>query len=155
MLSSSIDDKGDIDKVINRFIKKLNGCIATNFDKRRINKDKDNKEDDLYSRMRLLKNKNDDKSITELNEVIKAIAETADTNFQNIKDELNKMKLDERKLDSRQLWKLKNFFSPKFQDPRSAMEDAHGNLLTSHKATQKRALEVYEERLKGKKWSLT
>ena len=56
MLSSSIDDKGDIDQVINRFIKKLNGCIATNFDKRRINKDKDNKEDDLYSRMRLLKN---------------------------------------------------------------------------------------------------
>ena len=41
MLSSSIDDKGDIDQVINRFIKKLNGCIATSFDKRRINKDKD------------------------------------------------------------------------------------------------------------------
>ena len=33
MLSSCINDKGDINEVINRFIKKLNGCIATNFEK--------------------------------------------------------------------------------------------------------------------------
>ena len=40
MLSSCIDDKGDINEVIKRFIKKLNGCIATNFGKRRVNKNK-------------------------------------------------------------------------------------------------------------------
>ena len=55
MLSSTIYDKGDIDKVIERFLKKLNGCIAANFNKRRVKADKMHKEDNLYDKMRKLK----------------------------------------------------------------------------------------------------
>ena len=149
MLSSCINDKGDINEVINRFIKKLNGCIATNFDKRRVNKDKNIKDDNLYEQMRNLKDKNDEESIAKLAKVVEAIADAAENNFNKIKDELSKIKPDEGKLSQRELWKLKKKLCPKSRDPASAMNDANGNLLTSENAIQKRALEVYSERLKG------
>ena len=48
MLSSCIDDKSDINEVCNRFMKKLHCCIATNFERRRVNKEKYQKEDTFY-----------------------------------------------------------------------------------------------------------
>ena len=36
MIATPIEDKGDIDKVIERFLKKLNECISESFDKRRV-----------------------------------------------------------------------------------------------------------------------
>ena len=75
MLSSCIDDKSDINEVCNRFMKKLNGCIATNFERRRVNKEKDHKEDTLFERMKSLKNRKDDESVNELAKVVEAIAE--------------------------------------------------------------------------------
>ena len=149
MLSSCINDKGDIKEVINRFIKKLNGCIATNFEKRRVNKDKNMKEDNLYEQMRVLKNKTDEESTAKLAKVVEDIAKLAEKNFKMVKDELSKIKPDEGKLSQRELWKLKKKLCPKSRDPQSAMNDFNGNLLTSDKAIQKRALEVYNERLKG------
>ena len=149
ILSSCISDKGDINEVINRFIKKLDGCIATNFEKRRVNKDKNIKDDNLYEQMRVLKDKTDKDSIAQLAKVVDAIAELAENNFKRVKDELSKIKPDEGKLSQRELWKLKKKLCPKSIDPQCAMNDANGNLLTSDKAIQKRALEVYNERLKG------
>ena len=57
MLSTSINEEGDIDQVINKFMKKLNGCIAVNFKKVRINAGKSIKDDDLFTKMRKLKEK--------------------------------------------------------------------------------------------------
>ena len=149
ILSSCISEKGDINEVINRFIKKLDGCIATNFEKRRVNKDKNMKEDNLYEQMKVLKNKTDEESTAKLAKVVEAIAKLAEKNFKMFKDELSKIKPDEGKLSQRELWKLKKKLCPKSRDPQSAMNDSNGNLLTSDKAIQKRALEVYNERLKG------
>jgi hypothetical protein len=81
ILTSTIDDKGDIDKVIERFLKKLNGCIALTFDKRRVKSDRRRCEDDLYDKRRKLKNKSDAESVLELNNITEAIAEAADKNF--------------------------------------------------------------------------
>ena len=63
--------------------------------------------------------------------------------------ELNKIDPNIKGIDSKQLWKFKKKMCPKSQDAPSAMMDKSGNLLTSNKALQKRALEVYAERLAG------
>ena len=52
-------------------------------------------------------------------------------------------------ISAKQLWKLKRKMRPKSQDAQSAILDKSGNLLTSDKSLQKRALEVFEEGLKG------
>ena len=99
--------------------------------------------------MRILRNKKDEESIAKLAKVVEAIADATENNFNKIKDELSKIKPDEGKLSQRELWKLKKKLCPKSRDPASAMNDANGNVLTSDNAIQKRALEVYNERLKG------
>ena len=40
MLSSTVDEEDNINRVIERFMKKVDGCIALNFKKNRINKKK-------------------------------------------------------------------------------------------------------------------
>ena len=113
MLSSTVNDKGDIDKVFDRFIKKLEGCIATNFQKQRVKKINNHIEDNLYEKMRCLKGKDDPESIAEMAKVVETIAEAANNNVKLIKHELSKMKTDESKLDARQVWKLKKKFCPR------------------------------------------
>lgn len=114
MLTSTIEDKGDIDKVIGRFIKKLNGCIASSFDKKRVKADKRQHKENLYDKRRKLKNKTE------------AIAEASDKNFDKLKEELNKLKTDEGKINSKQLWKFKKAFCPKVKDAPCAMNDKSG-----------------------------
>ena len=149
MLSSTIDEQGDINKVIKRFMKKLEGFIAVNFRKRRVKSDKTNKDDSLYDRMRTLKNKDDKESKEELVQVMEAIGAASEENFLKLKDELNKIKPDGGKLDKRQIWKLKKKLCPNLRDPPCAMNDGHGNLITSEKSLREKALEVYTDRLKG------
>ena len=149
MLSSTIDEDGDINKVTKRFLKKIDGCIAACFNKIRISKKKDQHEDDLYEKRRRLKLKSDDESKTEMKRVEKEIAERADQNYQKIKDELEKINPNGEGINAKQLWKLKRKMCPRSQDAPSAMFDRKGNLLTSDQALQNRALEVFEERLRG------
>ena len=149
MLSTSINEEGDNDQVINKFIKKLNGCIAVNFKKVRINAGKSIKDDDLFTKMRKLKEKTDPASKEELNKVIEAIANEANNNFSKLKEELTKLKPLDGKIDSKQLWKLKKRLCPRLASAPSVMKDASGNLITSEKALKKRALEVYSKRLEG------
>ena len=150
MLSSTIDAGGDIDQVTERLVKKINGCISMNFNKTR-NKPttKDETVDELYNKMKSLKDKDDVKSRTELKEVIEALAKIAEKNYEHIKSEIGKVKQVEGKINSNELWKLKKRLCPKSRDPHCAMLDANGNLLTSDKAIQDRALEVYSERLEA------
>ena len=149
MLSSTIDDKGDIDRVIERFLKKLNGCIAANFNKRRVKADKMHKEDNLYDKMRKLKGMTDTESKAELSKVVEAIAVANNSNFNKLKEELDKLKNSEGKINSKQLWKLKKSLCPNTKDAPCAMKDKSGNLITSEKALHNRALEVYSDRLEG------
>ena len=146
---SSIFDKGDdnIDNLTDRLLKKINGCVAASFKKRRVVVNKNTKVETLYDRMRALKGKEDSRSKTELDEVMKKIADNAENNFKKLKKELDGIKADSGKLDKNKLWKLRKKMCPKIRDPPTAMMDRRGNVLTSEKAISERAIEVYEERL--------
>ena len=120
-----------------------------NFKKRRVGIKKHDEKDSLYSRMRVLKGKEDDESKTELEAVVKAIADIAETNFNKLKQHLNKMKADDGAVIAHEMWKLRKKMCPKNRDPPTVMSDKNGNLLTSDKAIQDRALEAYSERLEN------
>ena len=153
MLSSIFDSNDDIDALTKRLVKKINGCIAMNFSKRRMGTKEDTtNNNDLFSRMSSLKGKNDDESKAELKEVTDTLAERGEQNFNKLKEELAKLK-SKCGLDAKQLWKLKKRLCPKTRDPPTAMLDKYDNLLTSDSAIQNRALEVFTERLDNNKIS--
>ena len=62
----------------------------------------------------------------------------------NVIEELAKIK-DQTKLDSHKYWKVKKKLCPRTIDPPSVMLDSYENLLTTDKAIEDRALEVYLE----------
>ena len=105
MLTNTVDADGEINQVIKRFMKKLNGCIANNFKRIRVNKHNNKHDDSLYNKRRNLKNKEDAESKEELNKVNKAIAENQAANFESLKKDLDKIKNVKGKIDSKQLWK--------------------------------------------------
>jgi hemerythrin superfamily protein len=78
MLSSIFDSSDDINILAKSFLKKLDGCIAINFKKIRVSHTKESDEDKLYKKMRELKDKEDNKSKTELDNIIKDIAKISE-----------------------------------------------------------------------------
>ena len=62
---------------------------------------KNTKIETLYDRMRALKGKEDSRSKTELDEVMKKIADNAENNFKKLKKELDGIKADSGKLDKK------------------------------------------------------
>ena len=52
-------------------------------------------------------------------------------------------------ISEKQLWKLRKKMCPNNRDPPSAMFDKHGNLVTSDRSIESRALEAYTERLEN------
>jgi hypothetical protein len=152
MLSSIFDNHNDdINILTDRLVKKINGSIAINFKKRRVNLKKHDEMDSLYNRMRVLKAKEDDDGKKELKAVVKAIADIAETNFNKLKHHLDQMKPDDGPIKPNEMWRLRKKMCPKNRDPPTAMEDKNGNLLTADKAIQDRALEAYSERLENNK----
>ena len=81
MLSSIFDSKDDLNILTLRFIKKLDGCIKMNFRKVRVNNHKETDEEKLYKKLRVLKERNDEESQEAIEEVVKAIAEVAETKY--------------------------------------------------------------------------
>ena len=73
ILSTVFDSDGDIDILTKRFLKKLDGCIATNFKKIRMTKKKENKVDKLYATLHELKKKDDNENKEEINKVLEDI----------------------------------------------------------------------------------
>ena len=132
-------------------MKKINGCVAVSFKKRRVCLNKKEDKYSPYDRLRELKGKDDEESKTELAKVIQTIAENAEENFNKLKSELEAIKDDSGKLDAHKLWKLRKKMCPNNRDPPTAMLDKQGNLLTSDESITNRALEVYSERLANNK----
>ena len=122
-----------------------------NFKKRRVSIKNDYESDKLFNRMRFLKGKVDDKSNKDFEAVVKAIAENAETNFNKLKQQLDKIKPDDGVVNAHEMWKLRKKMCPRNSDPPTAMINKNGNLLTSDKAIQSRALEAYSERLDNNK----
>ena len=104
---------------------------------------------ELFDKMRSLKGKDDPKNKKELEKVKAEIAEASKRNLEIIKEEISKMKPNKGGMDHNKIWKLKKRLCPNSRDPPSAMLDSKGNLLTSNKAIEERALEVFSERLEG------
>ena len=73
----------------------------------------------------------------------------AKKNFEIVKAEVKNMKPNENGMTSKKLWKLKKKLCPNSRPPPTAMLDSRGNLLTADQAIEERALEVFEDRLKG------
>ena len=149
MLSSVFDTKEeDINIMTNRFLKKLNGCIALNFKKIRF-KHKEDKLEKLHERLRSVKNKTDTNSIEEQEDVLNEIVNQSKSNFQKLKEEVEKSKSKEGGMNAKAIWKLKKILCPRSKDPPTAILDSYGNLLTENKAIENRALEVYSKILEG------
>ena len=147
MLSSVFDSKDDLEILAKRFIKKLDGCIKNTFKRVRVNKYKESEEEKLYKKMRLLKESDGEDNKEAINEVVEAIAKVAETKYKQVIEELNHMKPEEGRIDAQKFWKMKKKLFPKSRDPPSAMLDKDGNMLTTDAAIEKRALEVYSQRL--------
>ena len=147
MLSSVLDGEGDVTQLTNRLLKKINGCIAMNFKKQRVNRSKPMKTNHLYNRMRELKGKEDDQSKDELKKVIDEIADEEETKYEQVKDALKDIKTGDRGLNSKEVWKLKKKLFPKSHEPPSVMKDEKGNLLTSDKAILDLGLKTFAKRL--------
>ena len=102
MLSDTVDESANINTVIKRFMTKLDGCIAVNFKKRRVNiKPKPNDSENLYDKMRHLKTQDDPTSKIELDKVKEAIANIEVNNFNKLKEEKGKLKTHQDKIDSK------------------------------------------------------
>ena len=148
MLSSIFDSEDDINILVKRFIKKVDGCIKTNFRKVRTNKVKLNQLEKLYIKMNELKQKEDDESKAELDEVTKAIGLEEEKKYTLLMSELNKLEPDKvGRIDAQQFWKINKKLFPRSRDPPVAILSKHGNLVTADKAIETRVLEVYTERL--------
>jgi hypothetical protein len=119
------------------------------FKKVRISASKETEEEKLYNKLRILKAKDDDISKEAAEAVIKDIAKAAEAKYTKVMEELTKMKPDEGKIDSQRFWKIKKKIFPKSKEPPSVMLDKCGNMLTTEKAIESRAVEAYTERLKA------
>ena len=104
MLSTVFDAADeDINVLTNRFLKKLDGCIATNFRKIRITKSKEDKSVELFSRLHELNDKDDTKSKQEKARVIEDIARVASENLEKIQDEISKIKPNEGGMNEKKI----------------------------------------------------
>ena len=151
ILSGIFNNNDDPESVTKVLIKKINGCIAANFKKRRVNNKFEVQNKELYDKLRDLKGKKDVKSIEELEKVKEAIVESNEKNAKIVREEISGTKPNEGGLNPNKMWKLKKRLCPRAMDPPSAMLDKEGNLLTSDDAIKERALEVYAERLEANK----
>ena len=146
MLSSVLDSDENINIITKRLIKKINGCIAMNFKKVRINHGKKSPKEKLYEKVSKMKANN--MSRNKIEEVMEEIAAIEERQYEKVSLELAKTK-DGAKLDPQKFWKIRKQICPKSKDPPSAMLDGKGNILTNNKSIEDRAIEVYTKRLEG------
>ena len=118
MLSSIFTSGDDINKLVNRFIKKIYGCIKINFRKVRTTKAKESKLDNLYTKMDVLKQRDDDKSKEDIAKVIEAITQEEENKYLLLMSELNKLNPDvEGKMYAQKFWNINKNIFPRSRKP--------------------------------------
>ena len=80
MISSIFDQDDDFENLTEKFIKKLKGCIAQNFQKIRINGTRKTKSDILYKKLRDIKDKDDEASMSDRKQIEDEIADITEEN---------------------------------------------------------------------------
>ena len=145
------DKINDIESIMKKFLKKIEGCLHQSFSKVRV-KNKENTElDNLYNQRRILRTKTDNDSKKKLEKIEEELADKfAEENYKIIKEEIKDMECDEGGINAGKLWKLKKKLSPRTQDVPTAMLDQHGNLVTSETGIKKIAIDHYTKVLKNR-----
>ena len=143
MLSSVLNSEEDINVLTCQLIKKIDGCSAMTLKKVRITHNKIGKLEKLQEKMRKLKGANKPEELENVEEQKEAYEQTK---YEQVMEELAKTK-DNEKLDQLKFWRLKKKICPKSTDPPSVMLHKTGNLLTTNKAIENRAVEVFRDRL--------
>ena len=153
-LSSVFDEEGDVNKLTEKFLRRLNKTINKCFRKIRIKDQEkvDNVKEDLFNKWRELKKKSDAKSKAELEEVENELAEKyAKENYDKIKEKTGDFDCDVGGMSSGRLWNLKKEMFPKSREPPTAMKDPiTGNLLTTSDKINDAAVNVYTDRLRNR-----
>ena len=124
--------KKPIDIVTNEFLKRLKGFIHKCFKKVKII-DQPNKElEELYNKRRILRNRHDEASKIELDEVdLELSSKYSDSMYTKILSEVQGLEdAEDGGFNAGKLWKLKKKLSPKTNEPPSAMENSPGKLIT-------------------------
>ena len=140
--------ESEVDVLTKRLMKKIDGAIAKNFRKNRVNQKQDEEEIKLFDRRRDLKDKMDEESINELKDTNEKLANKAAENFIKLQKEICDAKENGTKINAQKIWKMKKKLCPRARDPAAAIIDGKGNLFTNDHAIQERAIEVYTNRLK-------
>ena len=105
----------------------------------------------LFDKRNKLRSKEDKSSCKELLEVEEQLAEKcAESNYLKIKKELKDIESDNEGFNMGKLWKLRKKLSPFQKDPKTALLDPNGNLITSAKNLEKHTPNHYKNVLSNR-----
>ena len=135
-----------IEVVVNKFVKRLKGFIHKCFKKIKIKETNDKKLEEMYNQRRLLRNKTDEVSVAQLEEVNDKLASLySDKMTKTILNEIKDItKSDEGGLSNGKMWKLKKKLMPRSQEPPTAMKNKEGKLLTGKEEILTEAVNHYK-----------
>ena len=131
-LTKIVNMNKPIEVITNKFIKRLKGFVHECFKKVKIVDKPDEKLEDMYHKRRVLRNKTDEKSKEELENLDEKLAEMySEKMVKTILSEVKGMsKSEEGGVNTGKLWKLKKKLMPRNHEPPTAMINKDGELLT-------------------------
>ena len=150
-MSTIFDEEEDLNAATYAFLNTLEDNIKKCFNRIRISEKQNKQVEALFIKRKELRNKDDNHSKSELKKVENKLAKLcAQTNYDNICEEISGINCNEGGVNSGKLWNLKKKLSPKCRDPPTAMMNPDGKLITSEKEIEKLAINVFENRLKNR-----
>ena len=106
--------------------------------------------EDLLNKRRILRTKEDVKSVEELRSIEKKLSEMcAEDNYQIIQESCAGLSCEQVGVNAGKLWKLKRHLRGIVTEPLTAMLDSGGNLVTTNSAIEELTIQMYTERLKA------
>ena len=132
-------------------MKRLKFCLSQCFRKVRIKQPKKNKEiEELFRKRTILRTKKDHSSQKALEAVEEKLSDMcAEENLKIIKEACGKLSCETGGLNVGNLWQLKKKLRGRYNEPPTAMNDEHGNLVTGAKALEELTIKTYIDRLKA------
>ena len=143
------NENKNIEVKTKQFLKRLKFCITKCFKKIRIKGPKVDEElEELFDKRRILRNKDDEASVKELEEVEEDLASRcAEENLKTVKEACQELTCGDGGVNMQKMWKMKKKLNGVYMEPPTAMVDKHGNTVTESKGIEKIVVEQYKERL--------
>ena len=134
-----------------KLMKRLKFCLSQCFRKVRLKQTKKNKEiEELFRKRTILRTKKDHSSQKALEAVEEKLSDMcAEENLKIIKEACGKLSCETGGLNVGNLWQLKKKLRGRCNEPPTAMNDEHGNLVTGAKALEELTIKTYIDRLKA------